>query len=112
MDLPQDQIDELKKIAPDLSAAEEGGFTYLLLRNVVMPEGCIPQHCDLLLCPVAKDGYESRLYFASQIVGCADRNWNGNLRVLERNWFAFSWKVQPGLRLAPMLIIHLNGLRK
>ena len=41
----------------------------------------------------------------------APRNWNGNLRALERNWCAISWQMQPGLRLAEMLINHLNALR-
>lgn len=112
MNFPETEIEELKRIAPDLCYAEEGGLPYFLLKEVKMPEGCDPAIADLLLCPRPRDGYESRLFFPKVISGKPGLNWNGNIRVLERTWVAFSWRVQSGLRLAEMLLIHLNGLRK
>ncbi|MEP7375976.1 MAG: hypothetical protein ABI675_21450 [Chitinophagaceae bacterium] len=112
MEFPENEIEELRKIAPDLSFAQEGGHSYILIKNLSLPDGCIPGISDVLLCPQARDGYTSRLFFPVQITGCQERNWNKQLRVLETNWHAFSWKLEGNLRLAEMLLIHLNGLRK
>lgn len=111
MHFPQDQIEELKRIAPILSIAEEGGLPYILIHQFQLPEGCQPELVDLLLCPRPRDGYQSRLFFAQQISGIPHRNWNGRLRALERNWYAISWQVSSGSRLAEILLIHLNALR-
>ena len=111
MTFPENQIKELKKIVPSISYAEEGGYTYILLENLQLPEGCIPSIVNALLCPSPREGYESRLFFESMITGCPQRNWNGKIRVLERNWFAFSWRVPSNLRLAEILLVHLKPLR-
>jgi hypothetical protein len=105
------EITELKKICPDLSEADEGGHSYILIKQLRLPDGCIPSACDALLCPAPRDGYESRLFFSVQISGCPSRNWNGQLRVLNQNWYAFSWAVPGGIRLAEILLVHLKGLR-
>lgn len=112
MNFPESEIKELKSIAPDLSYAQEGGQTYILIKDLPLPDGCTPAVSDVLLCPKGRDGYESRLFFPAKITGGPIRNWNGNLRVLDKNWFAFSWRVEGGLRLAEMLLVHLTGLRK
>ena len=112
MTFPANEIDELKKIAPELQIAQEGGYTYILISNLNLPEGCIPTITDALLCPMPRDGYQSRLFFPVQIQGCPSRNWNGNIRALEKNWHAISWKIGGGLRLAEMLLVHLKALRK
>lgn len=106
-----EQIAELKKISPDLSLAQEGGYSYILIPNLALPDHCIPKSVDVLLCPVPRDGYQSRLFFAQQITGGPARNWNGNIRVLSKNWHAVSWKVNAGLSLVDMLLIHLSALR-
>jgi hypothetical protein len=112
MKFPQDQIDELKCIVPLLSIAEEGGYTYLLIEGYKLPDGLNPSAVDLLLCPMPRDQYQSRLYFSQQVTGCPKTpNWNGNVRVVGKNWIAFSWRTNPGLRLADMLLVHLSGLR-
>jgi hypothetical protein len=110
MNFDEKQIAELKKITPNLSYAQEGGYDYILIENLHLPDGCQPQIVDALLCPTPRDGYQSRLFFSVQITGQA-RNWNGNIRVLERNWFAISWQVPPGLRLYEILLVHLRSLR-
>jgi len=111
MEFSPEQIAELKTIVPELATADEGGNSFILLKNCNLPGGCTPSVADLLLCAVPRDGYESRLFFPVQIAGGPARNWNGNLRLLDKNWFAFSWRTASGLRLAEMLVIHLNGLR-
>ncbi|WP_018629570.1 hypothetical protein [Niabella aurantiaca] len=108
---PQDQIEELKRIAPNLCFAEEGGYPYILIEQLQLPDGCQPAMVDVLLCPKPRDGYKSRLFFPQVITGIPARNWNGNIRVLERNWCAMSWQVPEGLRLAEVLLIHLKALK-
>lgn len=112
MNFDSDQIEELKQIAPSLSVAQEGGYSYILIEGLQMPKGCKPEVVDALLCPTPRDGYDSRLFFSAQIIDCPQRNWNGNIRVLGKNWFAISWRVPSGLRLYEILLIHLNAFRK
>jgi hypothetical protein len=111
---PQDQIDEMKRYCTKVSALNEGGITFLQLEALRLPVGCTPGVCDALLCPLAKDGYPSRLFFAVQITGAYTRNWNcSNARIGERNWFAFSWKVDlANPTLVQLLVAHLNGFAK
>lgn len=111
MEYPQDQIDELKTIAPSLRIAEEGGNTYILIEQLQLPEHCTPKVVDLLLCPKSRDGYPSRLYFSIIPTGIPARNWNGQVRVLDRTWYAASWSCKTGLRLAELLMVHLKILR-
>jgi hypothetical protein len=111
MSFPEDQVAEVKRFYPDVLAAKDGGITYLVLRDAPLPAGCNPPRMDLLLCPSERDGYTSRLYFAERVTCNNNLNWNGMVRVIERNWHAFSWRVDPGLRLLQMLLAHLGALR-
>jgi hypothetical protein len=111
MDFPKDQIDELKSLFGNITGSEEAGITYLLIPKLKLPGSCVPNEVDALLCPSGRDGYPSRLYFAQQIQSSKSLNWNGNIRILERNWFAFSWKIDPNLRLAQMIAAFLRVLK-
>jgi hypothetical protein len=107
----EDEIAELKMINPNLGTAQEGGNHFILISGLLLPSGCQPGIVDALLCTSMREGYNSRLYLSEQIAGCPARNWNGQLRLLDRNWFAISWQVPPGLRLAESLLVHLNAFR-
>jgi hypothetical protein len=107
-----EQEAELVRHYPGAGAASDGGVTYYLLPNLELPQGCSPARLDALLCPTNRDGYESRLFYSSLVSGCPDRNWNGrDQRILERNWYAFSWRTRAGLRLSQMVQAHLHGLK-
>jgi len=112
MEFPTEQIEELKKIYPDVQMAEEAGFTYFFLPNLDLPEGCIPEKTDALFCPTPRDGYKSRLFFSEMISGCQNRNWNGQARILDRTWFAISWNINPDQRLIQLVRSHLDAFRK
>jgi hypothetical protein len=112
MSFPGDQVEELKRLLPNVQRCSEGGRTYIYLPGLSLPEGCSPARTDALLCPTERDGYPSRLFFADRIQCPASRNWNAlGVRILERNWNAFSWRVNTNLRLAQLLAAHLKGLR-
>lgn len=114
MSYPQGQIDELKRYCTKLSALQEGSTTFFYLEELRLPAGCNPGTCDALLCPTAKDGYPSRLYFSAPITGPYTRNWNvSGARIGEKNWWAFSWRVDlVPPTLAQLLLAHLNGFAK
>lgn len=114
MKLLEDQIEELKRISPSLSIAEEGGFTYIFMKNFKLPENCTPATMDVLLLPMFKDGYNYRL-FLPQIPGnIPSLNWNArNVRILGHTWNACSWAItRTDLRLIEMLSLLLKPLRK
>lgn len=109
---PDEQVAELNMLCCGVQQCEEAGFTYLLLPGLALPEGCRPPAIDALLCPTARDGYPSRLFFAERVQSAKQLNWNANaVRIVERNWDAFSWKVNPNLRLAQMVAAHLRALQ-
>lgn len=111
MPLPEEQLLELALLG-EISVAEEGGTSWVLIQGLQLPSACTPDRTDGLLCPTTRDGYPSRLYFADQIRGPQGRNWNGNIHVLGRNWYAISWRVPPeGKRLIQILSEHLDALR-
>lgn len=108
----EDQVRELATLYPNVSRSAEGGFPYFLIPQLRLPDGCVPEQVDALLCPTNKDGYASRLFFASQIKCDKALNWNANsVRILERNWHAYSWRTREGQRLAQMVAMHLGALK-
>lgn len=111
MDFSEDEINNLKIVAPDLKSIQEGGYTYFYIENLQLPEGSKPEVVEALLCPTTHSGYPCRLFFSSKISGGPQRNWNGNLRAIGKNWFAISWKTRTGLTLIEMLSIHLKALK-
>ena len=111
MNVPQDQIDELKLLFGEIRACEEVGITYFLIPNLQLPDGCTPAVVDALLCPVSRDGYAARLFFAVQVQAKTGLNWNGHFRICERNWHAFSWQLDANLRLAQIVASILSAMR-
>jgi hypothetical protein len=113
MTFSEDELEELKGLYGGIQTANEGGDTYFFIVGLPLPEGCNPGRVDALLCPMPRDGYPSRLFFAERPSSRSSPNWNGQVRILERNWFAFSWKITASerLRLAQIVQAHLRGLR-
>jgi len=114
MNFSENQINGLKSITPNLKTVQEGGYSYFYIEGLKLPEGCLPNIVDALLCPTPLPNYQSRLYFSSKIsgLGSSGRNWNGKLRAIGQNWFAISWQTKSGLSLVEMLSIHLKALKK
>jgi hypothetical protein len=113
MGVPQEQIEELKSIFPGVLRCDEGGLSFFLIPSLELPEGADPARTDVLLCPMQRDGYESRLFFAEKTRSAKRNvNWNSTFRILERNWHAFSWRTKPNLRLAQMVAEHLRAFRQ
>ena len=111
MKFPEDQIDELKKLYPNIQIAEEGGSTFFFIPKVTLPNGCEPNKLDVLFCPTAHRGYASRLYFEQKFSGGPSRNWNGEYRLLDKTWYAISWNINQNQRLIQMIRSHLDAFR-
>lgn len=110
MAFSEDEVEELGRVFPGVERYSEGGEEFFLLPAVRLPNGCSPQQTDLLLCPTARDGYPSRLYFAEQVQAPITLNWNGSYTI-ERQWHAFSLRIEEsGLRLAQIAKAHLRAL--
>ena len=112
MEYPKEKTDELKSYCTKLSLLSDGGVSFLHLEGLRLPPGCKPSVCDGLLCPVMKDGYPSRLYFSTEVTSSYTRTWT-KFWIGEKNWFAFSWKVElTSPTLAQLLVTHLTGFTK
>lgn len=116
MGLSQSQLEEMKAtFGNSLTSVSDAGVEYVLIPSLKLPDGCVPAEVVALLCPTPRDGYESRLFFSVPIR--SERtptalNWNANgVRIAERIWHAYSWKVAAGLRLTQAVAAHLKALR-
>lgn len=109
MNISEEQLNKLKKYFDGVRTFQEGGFGYVYIPNLPLGEGTNAVKIDVLLCPFERDGYPSRLFLSEKISGNHKGNWNGNIRILDRNWYAVSWKVKRGLELFDMLATHLNA---
>jgi len=113
MKFSQDEILELSALCfGGVVYFEERGIIFFVLPNLPVPPGCTPESVDALLCPTERDGYPSRLFFSERVTSRVARNWNAlSIRIGERLWHAFSWKIPLGLRPAQMIAAHLEALR-
>lgn len=105
----EDQIQEMQKTFPGFKHFTEGGFNYFFIPRLKLPAGCVPDTVDALLCPQLRDGYNSRLFLSQQISGCPQRNWNSVVRILDRSWYAISWRTELNSNLFQILMIHLRA---
>lgn len=113
MTIPQEQLDELKRVYSDIATAEEGGRAYIRINKLSLPRGCSPQVVTALLCPVPRDGYESRLFFSQAIQHKGKgTNWNAKgVCILGENWWAFSWKIgSANQTLISKVLGHLEAM--
>lgn len=109
--------EELRAICPGAEDLTEGGLRFVYLSQLALPPKATPEKVDALLCLDRHGSYPTRLFFATQVArnpaatGPA-LNWNGNVRILERNWVAFSWDhVQNTQHPVSILTAHLDALR-
>jgi hypothetical protein len=113
MSFSSEELDEFSRIFPSARRYVEAGLTYFLISAQPLPEGCAPEKVDVLFCPMRRDGYEARLFFAGPVQSHSTRNWNAQgVRILERNWYAFSWQIQTnGLSLVNLFGALLRALQ-
>ena len=108
----EDQVALLKKLCPSAAEATEGGVTFLHLGQISLPNGCNPRLVEALLCPVARDGYQSRLFLSEKVAHTGKgQNWNGNAYILGRTWWAVSWHTRQGIPFHEMVLGHLEAFR-
>lgn len=109
-----EQIAALKTLYPEISAAEEGQVTFLRIENLMLPDGANPQSVTGLLCPVPRDGYQSRLFLSSKVSHQGKgTNWNADgVLILGERWWAVSWQTKPGQTLIEMVLDHLQAFRR
>ena len=110
MSIPDDEVQELARLYPDVQRAEEAGATYFLIPQLPLPAGQTPNVTDVLFCPGGRDGYPSRLFLGVQLPHAKSPNWTA-VRILERNWYAVSWRIREDLRLVQKLRAHLDAFR-
>lgn len=108
----EEALQEILPVCPDAKEYTEQGRTYILLPALRLPNSCTPKVVDALLCLSHRDGYDTRLYFAQRVSCRNNLNWNAqNVPILQRTWFAYSWRVAPNDRPIEVLAQHLKALQ-
>lgn len=114
MPFSDEQVEAMKVHCASVASCSQGTIEYLLVAGLRLPN-CNPDVVDALLCFGDRgEGYATRLYFAERVAPARviTLNWNANgVRILERNWHAFSWKVPLGLSPEATLLEHMKPLR-
>lgn len=114
MPISDDEAKAVKTYCASVASYSFGEVDYLQLSGLQLP-GCTPSEVDALLCLGDRgEGYATRLFFSQVIVPPKpfSLNWNASgVRILERNWHAYSWKVPAGLSPSETLAEHLKPLR-
>jgi len=114
MGLNDREADALKPYCKAVATCAAGGVDYVLLTALQLP-GCTPAEPDALLCLGDRgEGYPTRLFLSQRVTPPRPYalNWNANgVRILEREWWAFSWRVPAGMTPEETLAHHLGPLR-
>lgn len=107
----EDELAELVGWFPRAKVFLEGGKEYVLIPQARLPEFGTERALDLLLCPTERDGYPSRLFLEAQVAAGPQRPWLP-YHILDRQWWAYSWRVDAGpQRLLQLVQLHARALR-
>jgi hypothetical protein len=108
--IPADRLSPLQPLCESAQALQEGGHTYIYLKNLRIRIAGINHVVDALLCPMANTGYVTRL-FLSVAFPQKGVNWSVH-QILGRAWHTWSWNGVPAdLPLLQMLMCHLDALK-
>ena len=108
-----EELAALQQLCAGAKVMTESDSVYIFLPALKLPNGCNPREADALLrlkSPLAD--YPTRLFFQVQVTCPKPLNWNSlNVSILQRNWFAYSWKDVPADRPPIELVAeHLRAL--
>ena len=108
-----EELAALQQLCAGAKVMTDSDSVYIFLPALKLPVGCNPAQTDALLrlkSPLTD--YPTRLFFQVQINSSKQLNWNSpNVPILERNWFAYSWKDVPADRPpVELLAEHLRAL--
>jgi len=108
-----EELSEINQLCAGAKLMPEGDSVYIFLPALKLPKGCIPTEVDALLrlkSPLVD--YPTRLFFAAIVASKNKLNWNSlNIVILQRNWFAYSWKnVAADRRPIELVAEHLRAL--
>lgn len=102
---------EFLELLPNSKFIQEGGFNYVFIPEMKLPEGCNPKIVKAMLCITPRDGYDSRLFLSEKVDGCPQRNWNSSIYIVDSTWHGISWKTAPGLTYIEMLMVNLSAFK-
>jgi len=104
-----EQLGRLRALCPGAELWDEAGAPFVFLPDLKVESAGTIYTIDALLCPRARDNYESRLYFSTQLP--VVRNWAAH-NVMARTWWAFSWQgIGSGQPWIDILAGHLEAVK-
>lgn len=108
MNANDNQLAGLVDLCPDAQLIDEAGKKVVHLPNMCFEvDGQIVRQ-DLLFVPWPHSGYDTRLFFSSQICG-KGKNWTQH-SLLNRNWHAPSYRVDKLLGWRHQLLQHIKAV--
>lgn len=109
MNKHEDQVARLRALCPGAELWEDGGKPLVFLPQLRVICGEKTHAVDCLLCPSARDSYDTRLFFAVQLP--VNRNWGAHV-IKATTWYAFSWNGIPSdQQWLDILVCHLEAVK-
>lgn len=116
MTIAPEQITGMQASHPGAKLLRDGAGEFIFLPCLPIQVGTSSRTLDALLCPHARDGYDTRLFLAEAIperptIQGQAANWTAH-QILGRTWYTWSWRgVGASLPLPQMLLAHVKALR-
>ena len=111
MAVSSEQLEELKSaFGPEVSVQSEVNVEFIRIPGLKMPQGCVPERTDALLCPTHYCGYDSRLFLKDRVHSPGTPNWQPSCFLLGAQWHVFSYQGVRHPSLREMVLLHLRGL--
>jgi hypothetical protein len=103
------ELEALRALCPEAEIWMEGGHPLAHLPGLKYFLGGQPRQDDALLCPRARDGYATRLFF-KEIPQGTSAKWTAH-NICGKTWYTRSWKdISADLPWIEIVSNHLRGL--
>ena len=109
MTAPEQQLAVIIDLCAQAQLVDEAGRKVVFLPNMTFQAGHEAATQDLLFVPFPHSGYESRLFFTQQLSGGDARNWTQH-NLLNRNWWAPSYRVDVSLSWRDQILQHIKAV--
>lgn len=102
-------MDRLRGFCPAADLWHEGQQPLVFIPEISVESAGARHPVDLLLCPRARNSYETRLFFSKKLP--VNRNWS-SFSIMTRTWHAFSWRGIPACDdWLEVLAMHLETVK-
>lgn len=109
--ITEEMLNEVKHLfCPEARVLTEAGLSYVHLPHMKLPTGNSQSSCEALLCLQKRDGYPTRLFLSTALIG-KGQNWTVH-NIFGKAWHTCSWNYVEFMgRPTDVLAQHLRAFK-